>query len=282
LELKLQQANDQLERRVKERTGELESANEELLVAQEELHANNIELKIALETEKSLRDQLIQAEKFSALTRLVGSVAHEINNPLQTVKNCLYLIQSETDAAERNEALKMAVSETQRIGNLVQQLRQTYRPSSYEQVDFNLMDILNKVSVLLEPQFKQSHVIWQIHTLQDSITLHGVPDQIQQVFINICLNAIDAMCTTSGKLDLSISQPLDKKQVCISFHDTGTGIPLENQSRIFEPFFTTKVKGTGLGLAICYEIVKSHGGSISVESQPRQGTTFSVWLPVNS
>lgn len=280
LEQELQEANTLLEQRVRERTRELQSANEELELTEEELKVQNDELEKTLAAEKSLRLQLIQAEKYAALARLVGSVAHEINNPIQTVKNCLYLIRSESLPEDASSIVGMAESELQRIGNLVQQLRETYRPTNLQPVDFNLIDVLNRVYALMVPQMRQNNVQWQMDHVQDDITLHGIPDQIQQVCLNICLNAIDAMGSKGGQLEIGVSLPAGEKKVQISFHDTGPGIPKDIVDQIFEPFFTTKVKGTGLGLSICYEIVKSHGGDITVESRPGEGATFYVWLPI--
>jgi PAS domain S-box-containing protein len=261
----LREQAEKLEQRVQERTAELQQSAQEL--------------QTSLAMEKSLRTQLIQSEKYAALARLVGSVAHEINNPLQTVKNCLYLIQSTVLPDETREILDMAGSETQRLGKLVQQLRETYRPTSLKPVDFNLIEVLTRVYGLLTPQFNQNNVECVQHYTYNHLMLHGIPDQIHQVFLNISLNAIDAMGPAGGKFEIAVFRPKDQKQVCVSFHDTGPGISQENLGKIFEPFFTTKEKGTGLGLAICYEIVKNHGGEITVESQPGHGATFMVWLP---
>jgi PAS domain S-box-containing protein len=258
-EQKLKAANDFLEQRVRERTAELEKA---------------------LQVERVLRQQLIQSEKYAALARLVGSVAHEINNPLQTVKNCLFLIRNETKPKARADEINMAVSEIRRISDLVQLMRQTYRPSSQQLLDFDLLDLISKVRALIEPQLRQYDVMWRLEKDQDCIILHGNPDQIQQVCLNICLNALEAMSSSGGTLAVSLKLPGDRSQVEMTFHDTGPGIPKADLERIFEPFFTTKEKGTGLGLAICYDIVNNHKGKITVESEPGVGATFKIWLPL--
>ncbi len=295
MEQLLQQSNQELEKRVIERTAELENAAEELEntieeleVAEEELRTQNVELEKALHTEKTLRNQLIQTEKFAALSRLMGSVAHEMNNPLQTVKNCLYLLGTEIVSDESKGILEMARSESQRMAMLLQQLRETYRPSSIKPIDFNVIEVVTRVFALLAPQLRQGNIQGELLHSQNRIMVHGVPDQIQQVCLNICLNAIDAMGSTGGQLKVEVSlvprqvtgQKSCHEQVCLTFQDTGPGVPEEYLGKIFEPFFTTKEKGTGLGLAISYEIIKDHAGEITVESQPGQGATFKVWLPV--
>ena len=196
----LAEANANLERRVQERTSELrrsaqdlQLANIELEMAKDNLKSQNDELEQVLETEKSLRNQLIQAEKFAALARLLGSVAHEINNPLQTVKDSLYLLSQEIPPGESHEVLEMAILESRRIGALVQRLHETYRPSHHEPVRFNLVELVNKVLALLAPQLKLNNVECQFHSDQDSLFIRGISDQIQQVFLNICINAIDAI-----------------------------------------------------------------------------------------
>jgi signal transduction histidine kinase len=283
----LARANASLEKRVLERTKELNEANEklqsayqELELVDEELKVQNDELEKALAGEKSLRLLLIQSEKYAALARLVGSVAHEINNPIQTVKNCLYLIQSEKTSKEAGAILNMAESELQRIANLVQQLRDTYRPSKLQPVDFSPIDMLNKVSGLLTGQMRENNVCWHLHHEENDLTIHGIPDQIQQVFLNICLNAIEAMSPKGGQLDVAVCRLPEEKKIRITFQDTGPGIPQSIIDQVFEPFYTTKTKGTGLGLAICYEIVKSHGGEIAVVSPPGTGATFDIVLPI--
>jgi signal transduction histidine kinase len=195
--------------------------------------------------------------------------------------NCLYLIRTSSNLPqEALDTFALASSELQRIRNLVQQFRETYRPSSFKPVDFDLVELISMVSTLLAPQLRQSNVHIQIYHEQDRILINGIPDQIQQVCLNICLNAIDAMePMEGGQLDISVSSLEDQKKTQLSIHDTGPGIPKEIMSQIFEPFVTTKTNGTGLGLSICCEIVKNREGEIVMESQPGEGATFIIRLP---
>jgi PAS domain S-box-containing protein len=229
---------------------------------------------------KQFEAQLVQAEKHAVVGRMVGSIAHEINNPLQTIKNCLYLIQQDTPQdGPIQEPLEMAVSEATRITDLVGQLRELYRPhAGYEKKPADLLEILEEVHTLLTPHLKDSKVRWKPLTGLQSCTINCVRDQILEVFLNISMNAIEAMQHTGGVL--SVDMTLCANQVGVVFKDTGTGVPPEILPRLFEPFMTTKNSGLGLGLSISYGIVQQHGGRIVAENCTDGGAAFTVWLPV--
>ena len=231
---------------------------------------------------KNYENQLIQTEKHAAIGRMVGSVTHEINNPLQTIKNCLYLIQLDTESDSTNaEPLEMALSETQRLSNIVGQLRQLYRPQAAQTMQsHDLMEIVEEVHSLITPHLNNSQVVWQTSTGLKSCYINCVRDQMIEVFLNICMNGIEAMQPAGGILSVNMIPASDKQQVGIVISDSGLGIKPEILPRIFEPFITTKESGLGLGLSICYGIIQKHGGQIIVESQPGQGTSFTIWLPL--
>lgn len=244
------------------------------------------DLEKALVTEKILRQKLVQSEKYAALARLVASVAHELNNPIQTIQNCMFILNEfQTENSLAQNTMEMAISEAKRVARLVEQLRETYRPSktfTIEPVD--IVALLQSVKNILEPYLQHNHAQLNIVTQQKCILVNGIADQIKQVFLNISLNAIEAMQPVGGTLDIEVSLHDQPKQVTIKFTDNGPGIQEEYMSRLFEPFYTTKPNGTGLGLPICYEIVQDHSGKINVESRSGEedhGATFTVWLPVH-
>ena len=251
------------------------------------------DLENALSKEQAMRRQLIESEKHNALSRMVASVAHEINNPLQTIKNCLYLTEQEVQEGPALEYLDMATAETRRISNLVSQLRDIYRPGKIESPRrLPLGKLLDEVYALLIPHLQYNQVIWSIKGSTGNLAITAVSDQIKQVFLNIALNAIEAMQPAGGTIEVTVASQKDQNredpaagsmkpgQVAISFKDSGPGISEENLNRIFEPFFTTKETGTGLGLPICYDIVKRVNGEITVESQPGHGAKFTIYLPL--
>jgi len=230
---------------------------------------------------KRIEAQLIQSEKHAVIGRMVGSVTHEINNPLQTVKNCLYLIKQDLPAGSPlEEPLEMATSETKRLANLVAQLRQLYRPQQNPTVRPQaLLEIIAEVHTLILQHLETSHVVWQPGESLQPCAVNCVKDQIIEVFLNVCINAIEAMQAQGGTLFVDMELPSDGHQVGVKFRDTGPGIDPEIKQQMFEPFTTTKENGLGLGLSICYGIIQRHGGQMLLDSQPGVGTTFTIWLP---
>ena len=239
------------------------------------------DLEKALAQEQATRDQLIQSEKFAAMGRMVASVAHELNNPLQTIKNCLYLIQLEIASdVPTHEYLDMATSEIRRLSNLVAQLREIYRPrTGGTKQPQDLLFILETVHSMLLPHLQNNKVKYQQQLPVVPILVDCIADQIKQVFLNISMNAIEAMHSEGGQLSVDMDTETLPGMTGVVFRDTGPGIPSENLHNLFEPFFTYKSSGLGLGLPICYEIVVRHGGRIEVESQLGQGAAFTIWLP---
>jgi PAS domain S-box-containing protein len=240
------------------------------------------ELKKALEKEQGMRDQLVHADKLAALGKMVSVIAHEINNPIQTVKNTFYLLEDQIlPGSPAVEYLKMASTEANRIADLVAQLRGTYASGSKAIVRVNVLKLLVEVHDLLAPQLKQKQVEWcQVDGLP-AYTVLAVRNNLKQVFINLSLNAMEAMeADQGGKITISLRASEDGRRVGVDFHNTGPLITEAALPFIFDPFFTTKRSGTGLGLSISYDIIRQHQGEILVESTSGKGVTFTVWLPL--
>jgi signal transduction histidine kinase len=240
------------------------------------------ELKKALGKEQGMRNQLVQADKLAALGKMVSVIAHEINNPIQTVKNTFYLLEDQLiPDSPAVEYLRMASAEANRISDLVAQLRGTYTAGSKAIIRVNVLDLLAEVHDLLAPQLKKNEVEWwQVDGRQSYIVL-AVRNNLKQVFINLCLNAMEAMeADQKGKITISLRTSPDGRRVGVDFHNTGPLISDESLPLIFDPFFTTKRNGTGLGLSISYDIIRHHQGEILVENVPGKGVTFTVWLPL--
>jgi PAS domain S-box-containing protein len=240
--------------------------------------------------------RLIQSEKMSALGRLIASISHEINNPLQAVQGCLTLIHegleeelprlSGVDATTWLQDLDVASTELQRITAMVQRLRDFYRPARPGFQATALPATIESVLALAAKQLQRSGIaVEQPSRTEPPIVITTNADQLRQVILNLVLNAIDAM-PDGGRLRVVVlpdTLSMDDQRrpaVRIDFTDTGPGISPDNLTRVFEPFFTTKDTGSGLGLSISYELVKALGGDLSVASEMGAGATFTIRLPL--
>ncbi len=249
---------------------------------EEELKQLNQDLEGLIAEDLRMHDQLVQAEKLAALGRMLASITHEINNPLQTIRNSLYLVEADTDPANPAlEYLQIASTETKRISTLVAQLREIYRPSTMlSGSSFNLASLVSEVHGLMQRDLVGNHVEWVADLPEEGgWDVKGEKDQIKQVLINICNNAIEAMQPGGGRLELTLVKPSpEDNEIGILIRDTGPGISTEYLERLFEPFQTTKARGGGLGLAISYEIVQRHQGRLTARNYDG-GAEFAVWLP---
>ncbi|MBK9714007.1 MAG: GAF domain-containing protein [Kouleothrix sp.] len=248
------------------------------LTQTQSLHA---ETQARLDTAQA---QLLQSAKLAAVGELAASVAHEINNPLYAARNSLYLIEQDLPPDSAPAAfLQIAQDELGRIARIITRMRDFYRPArtEFEPVDIN--QILRETLELVQTHLRHGQVAIVIQSACDLPLVTAHVDQMRQVFLNMTLNACDAM-PDGGLLRITTFQlppaPIQAHSVVVEIADSGIGIPPEHQSHLFEPFYTTKPQGTGLGLAISGHIVAQHGGHIDVESTVGVGTTFTIILPV--
>ncbi|MGB9631906.1 MAG: two-component system sensor histidine kinase NtrB [Chloroflexaceae bacterium] len=230
--------------------------------------------------------QLLQSAKLAAVGELSASVAHEINNPLYAARNSLYLIEQDLppDAPQRGY-LSIAQQELGRIARIITRMRDFYRPSRSELASTNINSILRETLELVQTHLRHGRITTTTNFDPDLPLTVAHADQLRQVFLNIILNACDAM-PRGGELRVT-TQLIKARQeapdtIGVIISDTGVGIAPEHRPHLFEPFYTTKPQGTGLGLAISAHIVTQHGGRITVESEVGKGTTFTILLPVNS
>jgi len=238
-------------------------------------------LQTTLLQEQTARARLVQSEKLAALGRIVASVAHELNNPIQAIQNALYLVNlEETLSQQAREDMQVALNEANRMAGLIARLRETYRPATSEEFQPASINLLiNEVEKLVSTHFRHNNVVLQFSLSENLPTCQVIQNQIKQVILNISLNAVESM-NHGGTLKISTNYDVDAKQVIIEFIDDGVGISPEVLPYIFDPFVTTKEGGTGLGLAITYDIIRRHAGHIDVSSKLGEGSTFRVSIPL--
>jgi signal transduction histidine kinase len=221
---------------------------------------------------------LLRAEKMAAAGRLTASIAHEVNNPLQSVQNCLHLAGREDLPVEkRREYFVLAQTELERLMKTMQRMLDFYRPGAAKVTQVDILELLQHVLSLTSQQLGQRHIEVQAN-LPDSLPqIFAVSSQIQQIFFNIILNSLDAM-PAGGKLMIHARE--FENGIEIIFQDTGPGIPEDRRNNIFEPFFSTKEGGTGLGLTVSYNIVTAHGGTLDLLNEHEPGACFRLFLPI--
>jgi two-component system NtrC family sensor kinase len=231
---------------------------------------------------RRVEQQLFESEKLAAVGRLAASIAHEVNNPLEAIKNALYLMQSGSEGDKNARFLQIARKETERVSHIIRQMLGFARSSGeVDWVDVN--QVLEETMVLLEKKLKQSHIDVDVKFDQFLPPIRARADQLRQVFLNLLINAQQAI-QGEGRISIATSRYEQALQpsIYIQVSDTGIGIAEDDLTRIFEPFFSTGKKGTGLGLWVTQDIVRQHGGRIEVNSEPGKGTTFSIILQVDS
>jgi signal transduction histidine kinase len=223
--------------------------------------------------------QLIQAEKLAAMGRLTASIAHELNNPLQAIQNCLHLIiHRSLGEDKRKRYLNMAQEEVERLISTVQRMLNFYRPSTKQHHAVDVCEIVDDVLALTDKRLQRGRVRARRIYDPNVPPLNAIKNQLKQVFLNLVVNAIEAM-PQGGDLTISTSLSDDGKWVSIAFQDQGLGLSQKAMAHLFEPFYTTKAKGTGLGLSVSYGLIEQHGGNITIESSEGQGACFTVKLP---
>jgi two-component system NtrC family sensor kinase len=226
--------------------------------------------------------QLTQADKLASVGRLAAGIAHEINNPLTGVLSYASLLRKRLAAdTEACEDLDVIVRETIRCRGIIRELLDFARPTPPTRKPTDLNEVARRSISVVMSQMAMNQVQLALNLAPDLPPTPADGNQIQQVLVNLLLNAADAIGPEGGTIRVSSSVPEGGPDAEISIEDTGPGISLENLPHVFEPFFTTKgSRGTGLGLAVSWGILEHHGGRLIVESRPGEGTRFTLRLPL--
>lgn len=243
-------------------------------------------------------EQLINAEKLASLGRMAAGVAHELNSPLTGIVTFAHLMLKRIPPENKQdrEDLEIIIEQANRCSKIIKGLLGFSRKATAERVEINMNTLLDSTIAMVRNQAKFHNIKFVLNFDESLPLVHVDPNQMQQVFLNMLINAADAM-NERGQITIAtrtvvgqeetpwfkMGHPQEgKKFIEIEFTDTGPGIPEEYMGKIFEPFFTTKPvgKGTGLGLAVSYGIIKRHGGNITVRSEPGKGASFFIRLPV--
>ena len=232
--------------------------------------------------------KMYRTDRLATLGELAAGAAHEIRNPLTAIRSTIQYLSKDFSADPvKSEMVTELISEVERINKIVQGLLSFARPSDLNTSDINIEQLINQTLLLVTNTLRKQNVEVEFEYFTDNTTIQGDAEQLKQVFLNIILNAVEAMGKNpperSRTLIISIEKgtPINthSRYLIISFEDSGKGIEQKNIETVFNPFFTTKEEGTGLGLAICYGIINRHEGEIEVKSVPDKGTCINIKLP---
>ncbi|HEY6443143.1 MAG TPA: ATP-binding protein [Candidatus Acidoferrales bacterium] len=242
-------------------------------------------LRSRIESERHIEDRLRHAERLAALGRLIAGVAHEVRNPLATIRLRVQMCQQDSASFDAKESCAIALQEVERLNGMVNRLLSFSRPVHLQAEPTNLGRLVEQRLGNFAELARELNVKFVAKFNRDSKPVRIDQSHIAQVFDNIIQNAIDSMAESGGTLCVNVTteaRTAESSEVSVEFNDTGGGMRSDVVSRIFDPFFTTKPSGTGLGLSICHELVQAHGGEINVASAEGCGTTVRIILPVRN
>lgn len=224
-------------------------------------------------------EQLKRADRLSAVGQLSAGLAHEIRNPLASIEGAVDVLEKDQGSGDRKaEFLSIIKKECRRLNGLLSNLLDFARPRQPRIKVMHVRKVIDSVVSLAAHTGERKGVSIQVRVPEDLPTIKGDIEQLQQVILNLTLNAIQAM-PEGGNITLAAEQA--NEQFAIRVVDEGSGVEEEDVDRIFDPFYTTKPAGTGLGLAVAHQIIRQHGGVIKAERNPEKGMTFSVLLPLD-
>jgi len=223
-------------------------------------------------------DQLQVMEKYAVVGQLSAGLAHEIRNPLTSIKGFIQLLQSKYNEGMDKEYIEIIINELDRVNNLVKEFLVLAKPTEPRRSQLNLHNIIKETVLLMESEAILHDIVIKQEAPVDLPLVSLDQEQIKQVFINLIHNAIEAI-GSQGVIEIK-AQYIDEK-IVLMIRDDGPGIPENLIPKIFNPFVTTKAEGTGLGLSVTKRIIENHGGKITLQSQIGFGTTVTIEFPAN-
>jgi two-component system sensor histidine kinase HydH len=251
-----------------------------LLTDEKGTHLGYVILFKDLTEVRALRLEIERSRRLASVGRLAAGVAHEIRNPLSSIKGfATYFKQRYQDVPEDQQTADIMIQEVDRLNRVVSQLLEFARPISVSRKSTSFRDLVADSIKLIQQQAQDKQIIINTRNSAKIDEINIDPDRISQVLLNLYLNAIEAM-EPGGKLQIDISNSHETGEWYIRVADTGKGIAKADLVKIFDPYFTTKSSGTGLGLAIVHNVIEAMGGTIGVKSEVDVGTTFTVTLPI--
>jgi len=263
--------------------------DEHYRILEDEIEKKSREIEERYEELMKMQQRLMHSEKMSSVGQFVSIIAHEVNNPLDGIKNCLEAIQNEPENHEQSQRyIPLALDALNKIEEVTRLILNYARPDNYYMDEISINDVVRESIRFIDYKLKRN-VINIEADIETEISVNGSKQHLVQVFVNMMMNSIDAIgekrVAGNGKSDpasdmIRISLKDCGENACVTITDTGCGIETEDIQQMFKPFYTTKMeKGTGLGLYICYNIVYIHNGKITVDNTSGKGASFTIQIP---
>jgi len=259
-----------LAQRERERSLELQRTAEGLEDSYQKLQAQS-------ERIISIEEQLRRSEKLSTLGEMAAVLAHEIRNPLGSIRGTAEILRDDYRPGDpKHEFIEIQIKETERLNHVVEDFLRMARQKPVELRDCSIREELETIVTLVAKDAQDRGIALRLEPSADTAIVRADGEKLRQAFLNIVINALQAT-SSGGSVDIVLNRVGSGFE--ISFRDNGSGIATDDLQRIFEPFYTTKADGTGLGLAVTRKIIEGHGGTLTVESEPVRGTIVSIRLP---
>lgn len=235
---------------------------------------------------KKIEQSAYQNDKLAMLGKIAAAIAHEIRNPLTSIRGFMQLLRPELVQLGKEDYARIVIEEIDRANDIIYEFLNSSKPSTPNKIEIPVGDLLKEIRLLFESEAIMKSCDILLAPIDNGLVVKGDVKQLKQVLLNIVKNSLDAIDLSSageagsrerGSIRISAVRIADKAVISVS--DNGIGMDYHTQAKLFDPFFTTKLEGTGLGLAVCYRIVRNHGGHIRVESTVGEGTKFIITLP---